>query len=422
MLFQSTVNSLKRDLSSRDRLGLITSTFLGNFCLAIYGSYVGVYLEQLGTAVLVIGIILAARNAFQIILRVPLGELSQIVGRKPLMMGGLLSYSAAFYLMTFAWNWMLVFLATALVALGMSCFWPAMFSAIGDVANDNYGRFNGRIFQGGDVGVIIGSFFAAFSLKSLQWPLNQLFLVSGLISTILILLLTVFVPEVLQPEHQKRVESVIYALWSSFRSMLSSFLKMTTRRELYRVYSFQLLISFMEYMLTSFFPLLIVIAKGYPLEVVAELALYSTIVLFFFKPYLGGMSDRFGYRVTVTGALLLTSTSFFVMVITNDLIILWVSHVFAQAGLMTSYLAVNGGTSRVVPSNERGLALGVLGVHVSLGRSLSSLMLSPLWELFDLDAVFLGCILIALVSLVLLNWTEIRERRRQLSSRFQLSE
>ncbi len=413
MLLSSTVQLLKQDLLSRDRSGLIMSTFLGNFCLAIYGSYVGVYLEQLGTAVILIGLILAARNASQIVLRVPLGELSQIVGRKPLILGGLLSYSTAFYLMALAWNWWFVLLATTLVALGMSFFWPAMFSAVGDVANENYGRFNGRIFQGGDVGVILGSFFAAFVLKSLRWPLNQLFLATGFISTVLVLVLTVIVPEVLSSEHQKKVESVFNALWSSFRSMVGSFWKMTTRKELYRVYGFQLLISFSEYMLTSFFPLLIVVAKGFPLEIVAELTLYSTVVLFFFKPYLGGISDRFGYQLPVTGALFLTVTSFFVMVISNDLRILWISYVFAQAGLMTSYLAVNGGTSRAVPNSERGLALGVLGAHVSLGRSLSSLLLSPLWELFDLNAVFLGGIVLASLSLVILNWLEVREKRQR---------
>ena len=111
--------------------------------LAVFNAYVVIFLElDLGTAIVLITVIVSLRNIFQLFLRVPLGELSQIIGRKPLIIFGDLSYTIALGLLFFATSWHYVLIATIILATGMAAFWPALFSFIGDVSQEknNYGE------------------------------------------------------------------------------------------------------------------------------------------------------------------------------------------------------------------------------------------------------------------------------------------
>ncbi|MHA2404883.1 MAG: hypothetical protein ACXADH_17955, partial [Candidatus Kariarchaeaceae archaeon] len=47
-------------------------------------------------------------------------------------------------------------------------------------------------------------------------------------------------------------------------------------------------------------------------------------------------------------------------------------------------LAVNGATSNSAHPKQRGIALGALGFYVSFGRTVSSIFLAPIWELFEI--------------------------------------
>ncbi|MHA1347160.1 MAG: hypothetical protein ACTSO3_12240, partial [Candidatus Heimdallarchaeaceae archaeon] len=70
-------------MNDRRRLSLIILGTIGSFPLVIFMSYVGLHLEDIHTAAWLIALILAFRNIYQIFLRVPLGQFSQMVGRKP---------------------------------------------------------------------------------------------------------------------------------------------------------------------------------------------------------------------------------------------------------------------------------------------------------------------------------------------------
>ncbi|MFX0184905.1 MAG: hypothetical protein ACFE95_17625, partial [Candidatus Hodarchaeota archaeon] len=72
------------------------ATLLASFQLIIINNYIVIYLqEDLLTAIIIITLIITLRNLIQIFLRVPLGELSQIIGRKPLLLFGHFSYTLA---------------------------------------------------------------------------------------------------------------------------------------------------------------------------------------------------------------------------------------------------------------------------------------------------------------------------------------
>lgn len=370
-------------LLSRPLLSAIFTSAMAGYLLAIFMAYLGIHLENLGAVAFLIGVVFFSRNFFQIFLRVPFGELAQIVGRKPLITLGTLCYVIAFALMYLANSWVLVLIATFVVAVGMSLYYPAMFSYIGDIAEGDYGKINGYIFQGGDIGVILGTFLSSYLLRHEIVDLNGLFLVGAGIGTIGVIIIHFVLSEVLDPESKRDVDSIPLALFASFRDSLGALKKMTQEAPFGRIYVFQFVISFTEYFTKSFFPLIVVLYLQYSKSTVSDIILITTLSIFFIKPYLGSISDKYGFRTPVLIALTINAISLALLTQTSNLVVVIILYAVIVSSSLTSYFAVNGATSNAAGASSRGLALGALGFWVSFGRSTSSLVLTPIWNWYE---------------------------------------
>ncbi|MHA2172683.1 MAG: MFS transporter, partial [Candidatus Kariarchaeaceae archaeon] len=93
----------------------LTSLFT-SYSLAIFMFYLGIHLDSLGATALIVGLVFTIRNILQIFIRVPIAEMSQIIGRKPLIISGNAFFVLALVLMYLANHWFIVFCATILVA------------------------------------------------------------------------------------------------------------------------------------------------------------------------------------------------------------------------------------------------------------------------------------------------------------------
>ena len=227
--------------------------------LSIYDFYVVLFLElDLLTSIFIITIIVSSRNFLQIFLRVPLGTLSQIIGRKPLIIFGIFCYTIALGLLYLATSWFLVLLATGIVALGMGAFWPALFSSIGDISQDRYGEINGRFFQGMDLGTIIGSAIAVILLDGLASDLRDLFGLIFFLGLLSVGVLILVLPESLLPHQRTQVDHISKAIFYSFRNMFSELKTITLSPGMKIIYVWQLIIAFVEFMVTAFYPVLVV--------------------------------------------------------------------------------------------------------------------------------------------------------------------
>src|SRR3972149_1543234 len=125
--------------------------------MTLFRSYIAIFiLQDLFESLLVVSVVITSINFWQIIFRIPLGELSQRMGRRSLILFGNGGYALALGILFFADNFLHVFLAATIVAIGMSAYWPAVFSFIGDIAPNSYGATNGLVFGLGDFGIIVG--------------------------------------------------------------------------------------------------------------------------------------------------------------------------------------------------------------------------------------------------------------------------
>jgi MFS family permease len=381
------------------------TTLIANFQLMTINTYIVIFLqEDLLTEILIITIIVSLRNFLQLFLRVPLGELSQIIGRKPLISAGHFSYTIALVLLIIASlteDWIFALFAIILVAVGMSCFWPALFGYVADFTPNKMGESNGRIFQMGDAGVILGSFLAAVILDQLFLGLREVFTTIATIGFLAGLFNVFILPEGLPKSKRKQVNSVPNAIFNSFFSMLRSLRKITFTNHLSEVYTFQLILAFLEFGSAAFIPVIIV-AKGFSKGDVSEISLWAMLIIIWFKPSLGRVADRFDFRITITISLVLSAILIFLFVLMDLGWILILLYLINNAAIITAYTTSSAEVSRRAPFDERGMALGALGFYISLGRTTSTIILGPIWEFLGLSWVFyctsISVILVSLFS------------------------
>ncbi|MHA1866982.1 MAG: MFS transporter [Candidatus Heimdallarchaeaceae archaeon] len=422
----STLSLKFRDyFLDRRKLSPVLLGVVGVFSLSVFGSYVGLHLKDIGTTQIVIGVILAMRNIYQLFLRVPLSDFSQKVGRKPLLFFGLFCYSLALFTLFLANHWILVFVATTLIALGMSSFWPALISYIADVEKDNVGKLQGRTFQGTDLGSILGSLVAYLLIKLLKLPLQNLFGITALVSFIAGIFLFFYVPESLDVTIRGDTQSKIRGLFVSFKSMFSSLAIVSKQKNLMIIYFYQIVLAFLEYFMTAFFPFLITTSvelggKGMPYETVALIMWINSGVLIFFKPLFGRVIDKFGFKLPITITLSICAVTIWSLVIVNSLFVIVMIYLIYSAATLTSYIATNSETTRRAKIAQRGLAVGALGFYLSAGRSLSTLVLSPVWRNLGIIPLFkiAACVVaIFIVVLSILTWVVNPKKKLQKSTK-----
>lgn len=349
----------------------------------IFMAYLGLHANYLGASALIIGLIFFSRNFFQIFLRVPFGELSQITGRRPLILLGCGFFVFSYFLMYAAETWILIFGSTILFAIGMAFYYPSLFSYIGDIATDNYGKVNGIVFQGSDIGLILSALITNYSLRNDLVDLKNLFGYGFLIGILCLIVMFIILKESIDEVNRKVVTNKLNHIVNIFRRSLNSLVGLTKHDILSRVYLFQFIISFTEFFFVSFIPLLIVFHIGLFEEDVANIIFVSTCVVFLFKPFLGSISDRFGFKRPVLVGLSLNSIILISITFSTNIIeVIILYSLFISFSIMC-YLGVNGATSYSVDEKMRGLAMGGLGFWVSFGRSFSSGFLTPIWSYFE---------------------------------------
>lgn len=363
----------------------LVQTF-GLFTLVLFDAYVGLHLDNLKATALVLGVVFASRNLVQIFLRVPLSELSQSIGRKPLITSGIFCYACAHLLLYFARNWEMVLLAALLVGFGMSMHWPALFSYIGDISGKEYGRINGIILQGQDIGIIIGALMASYLLNHNIVTLRSLFLLVFVIGILGVLFTAIVLPEALDDEHRKHIDSKLKAALVSFSSTMKNLKELSGQHPLRLIFMFEVLITFADFFMSSFFPLLVVISFNHKDGDVAQIILLSTLISILLKPYLGIIFDKWGYRMPILLAMSNVSIMLVLLTYTSSFIGLLIIYTIISSSLFICFIATTGATSNAVNPPQRGLAMGVLGIYISSGRAISSIVLAPVLGIFEYTA------------------------------------
>ncbi|MHA1450524.1 MAG: MFS transporter, partial [Candidatus Hodarchaeales archaeon] len=306
--------------------------------------------------------------------------------RKPLILAGHFCFTLAVLVLFISYHWTTVFIAIILIAFGMSAFWPCLFAFLADFTPKNFGKSNGRIFQFWDIGIIISSIIAKTLLDFLLLDLRDLFMIVGSMSLISFLISAIILPESLTSGRRK-VDSILGAFFHSITQMFSSLVLVSRMKDMIEIYLFQFVLAFLGFMMMTFFPVLVV-DRCYSKGTVSEIYFWSTLMLIWFKPRFGILTDKVNFSLLMVILLEVASGAIILITLSTELWMMIVFYIIFFGCNMTAYVATNGETSRRAPSSYHGLALGALGIYVSTGRAISTAILGPVWD-YNLNAVFL---------------------------------
>lgn len=197
--------------SKRTVSAIYVSTILGMTATAIGGTVLVLYAMELGGSIFEVGLVSSAGAYVALALRIPMGALSDRLGRRRILIIGTLSFTVSALLSALATNaWMLVF-ARLIEGLGWSIFMPVGMALISDVSHDVEALRRYTLSSG--LGFFIGPVLSTVLLSFLD--LRDLFYVS---LAFWLIVLTVTVYAVREPESHRESGALTGDLSSVIRN------------------------------------------------------------------------------------------------------------------------------------------------------------------------------------------------------------
>jgi MFS family permease len=153
-------------VNERKTLVLYALTFLANLGYGIMIPTLSVHAHSLGASHAAIGVIISAFAAAQLLTQIPMGRLSDRIGRVKLVVIGFGAVAVAATLYNFAASPGQFIVLQALAGVGSGCLWPPLMAMLTENSDSSdrgriMGAFNTVFFLGVGMGPLLGGFIAA---------------------------------------------------------------------------------------------------------------------------------------------------------------------------------------------------------------------------------------------------------------------
>jgi len=317
------------------------------------------YIESMGAGGMELGFLVASYAVMRLIFGPIWGGLSDRIGRKPILLIGILGYAVTMVWFGLANTLWMLFAARILSGVLSSATAPTTMAFIGDsTPEDERSGGMGLLGAAGGIGTIIGPVLGGFLAgESLSTPF---FLAAGL-SVLSLLLAIVFLPESLPVEarqtSQKREKLVDLKSWGqAINSPIGSLLALT-------------FISTCGLMIfANVFGLYALEKFNFGPDDVGVMMMVLGLVSAVAQGLLAGpATKKWGDGTVIKGGLLATAIGFGLMLLANTYITILLATAFFALTVALQIPALTSLTSRraTVP---QGIAMGLSNSFVSLGR------------------------------------------------------
>jgi DHA1 family multidrug resistance protein-like MFS transporter len=332
------------------------------------------YIERLGVGGSELGLLVATAAMLEFLCAPIWGSISDRVGRKPVLMVGLVGYALSLVLMGLSTQLWMLFASRALSGLLSSATYPTALAYIGDTTcEEDRGGGIGWLGAAMGLGVIAGPGVGGLlGGESLSLP----FFVGAGLSLAALFLVTFFLPESLGTSARKAAEGKLSAI--NFREMWQA---------LFRPIGVLLFVMFLvSFGLANFeavFGLYAAQKFGYGPERVGAILMVIGIVTTVGKGALTGpLTKRWGEPIVIKASLLAGAMGFVVLLLANTyLTVLLATGVFilSKTLLRPAVLSLTSKQATV----GQGVAMGLSNSFMSLGR-----IVGPIWAGFVFDVNF----------------------------------
>ncbi len=389
-------------VGSRLILGAGIAAAIGTFSILMISPYLGLHAQNLQAPASIIGVILGVRNLSQIFFRVPLGKMSDNYGRLKLIQFGFLMYATAELLLFIGPSWHFVLIAAVFIGLGMSAIWPTLFALASDATTQDIGAATGKILRWNDVGSIVAPLVAGLVLSFNGTTYRHVFILAMVLTiTGLFLIRLVLFEPIPNPKSLTVLDFSKDFVRNFFKSFNDAFTASTNRSLLYTYLSVYFIASAGNGAF-SFSPFLMK-ESGLSDSSIGFVFSFFAIPVLVGKVWLGSRVDRFGFKKTIIGSLFVSSSALFLLSLSSNPLMFFLSLTILFAALSVAYPAFNYSINQAdhLPVSK-GIAIGTLGIYISLGRGISNLLIGYLWTLLPLRQVFQIVSVLILFGMLLL--------------------
>ncbi|HEY4743306.1 MAG TPA: MFS transporter [Desulfuromonadaceae bacterium] len=342
---------------------LLICCCIGLVCF--FGAYMRIpvlplFAATLGADASRVGMINAAFMLSAGLLAIPSGFLSDRLGRRPMLLGGLLLMALASFLIPISPTPLVMAIIYLLFGVGLAAFTPTMMSSIADIAPPTH---LGRAYSLYTTAVYIGMTFgpAAGGLMGRAWGLGRVFLFSG--GLILLAFVISWLVLVKGDTHHHAA-----ARKSSIQRSLSTLLR--NRRLLAGLigttggcFGFGMFITFLP---------LHAAAQGLNAGHVGVVFAFQALANALLRIPFGRLSDRIDRGLMSACGLLPFATALALTGLFGGVVALSACAALLGLGMGIGFTALGALVAEVVPTEQRGLAMGLYNSCIYLGMMVSS--------------------------------------------------
>jgi MFS transporter, DHA1 family, multidrug resistance protein len=335
--------------------------------LVAYASYalcrtplLPLFAQGLGAGPSVVGIVVAASTLTGVLVKLPAGGLSDVFGRRPLLLAG----AMVFALLPFSYLAVStvggLLLVRVLHGHATAIFGPVATATVSDLAPaDRRGRWLGAYATAQAAGQTAAPVMAGYLLA--RGGFDVAFVVAGAIG-LAVPVLIAWVP--LEPTSDRPATG---RRWIVFRDGVRAVMA----DRLVLVASAAHAVQFvLNGALTAFLPLYAKDALGLTTTEIGWLFAVQTLTVLATRPVVGALSDRAGRRVAITLGLAVSGVTVWTMSLADQGALLVASVVVYGVGVATTSAATSAYITDLTPRERYGAAHGVFGTIYDIGDAL----------------------------------------------------
>ena len=367
------------------------------------------FAQDLGAAPELIGLIVAASTITGVFIKLPAGALSDVLGRKRMMLLGCLFFAAPPFLYPFVHSSGTLLALRFLHGVATAIFSPVASAFVADLSREERGKRLGWFAAAGDIGSTLGPLIGGLLLfYTASYQMTYLTVgVFGLFPLLLILRL----PDDEMPRHAgTTLDARSQQFWSGIREVLGS-----------RAVVIASLLEAAMYMgygaFLGFFP---PYARGIGLND-AQIALVMGIQLattMLAKPLSGRLSDRIGRKPMILAGLLLCAATLPAIPALASLWLLFPVSALFGLGVAIVTPSTTALVADLVKGQRMGSAMGVFGTIWDTGEASGPILAGFLIASMDYSTAFtMIALLMAVAALFFAVFVSDPQRERASSTR-----
>lgn len=359
---------------------IFSANFISTFGETIPQPFLSIFLTGLGIPASVVGLLYNIRNLVQTLVRIPIGVMSDMLGRKRMMLLGLILLSMVPLLYYASDSLLLPLTAMIMAGLGISLYYPPAEAYTSKLfPPERVGEAMGRFHLGWAVSSIIGP--SVGGVLALHFPTYRpIFIIASAVTLLSVPVLWLNTEGDSTHPDLKDLKASLLGL----PSLLAEFLR---SRKIVAASITTFIHSFCNWVVPAFFPLL-AYGLGFNEAIIGLSLTANALVMAISLPFIGRLSDRVGRFLPIALGLSISVVGFGSLPMAREAWELLLLMAIIGLGSSLVFPVSQAAIMEALPEGGKGAGAGLWGATLSLGGTLGLLATSIVVSISSLERAF----------------------------------